>query len=683
MRDKIFVSEFNSFSSLPEKIDLFGAFNKIQSGFYKSEIESMRYALINGKEDEYDRLKKELPSFTISGHFDKNRRFEYLENYTQIMSLDFDKLSDNEFSNSQKLIQECEFTMCSFTSPSGNGIKVFVKINSNKENHKIAFINISNYFFKLIGIEPDKACKDITRLCYYSYDPELYLNVESKVFDINFEINSEPNKIVYPSTDKIAKGYRNNYLLKVAGKLNRPGLSYDAIESALLKENQIKCNPPLPKDEVRSIAKSIIKYESQDPIDNTIISQPPKENEFYADFNDGIVKDLIKTVSPNTEASVMAMTFSFLALFGNYLGNKVYRNIGESKHHLNLFVCIVGPTSSGRKGESWNVISNIFKYLDLEFVENNIQTGLYSGEGLIHAVRNKKIETDKKTGLEVLIDKGVEDKRLLAIQQEFGSVFDLSKSSTNILSSVIRNAWDGKTLSQLIKNNKDVATNPHISIVAHITAEELKEKISRNDLFNGFANRFLWIYSIRTKELAIPKKNDAAQIKMVVDSLKDVINWVDKLQPLEIDLHSTSIKLYEKYYSELTQDIDGDIGKVTSRAAPNVVRLSSLLAVLDKSVEIMPKHLDFAMLLWRYCLKSADFIFGNDVGQKEVSKILIALNENNDGLSKKDLFKLFNNHIKKEKLDSILSYLIQTKKIQKSIRIIDNREIYFYELVRI
>ena len=64
---------------------------------------------------------------------------------------------------------------------------------------------------------------------------------------------------------------------------------------------------------------------------------------------------------------------------------------------------------------------------------------------------------------------------------------------------------DGKTLSQLIKNNKDVATNPHISIVAHITAEELKEKISRNDLFNGFANRFR-IYSIRTKELAIPKK---------------------------------------------------------------------------------------------------------------------------------------------------------------------------------
>ena len=134
------------------------------------------------------------------------------------------------------------------------------------------------------------------------------------MFNIKLEINSEIKKIEYLSTDKIAKGYRNNYLLKVAGKLNRPGLSYDAIESALLKENQIKCNPPLPKDEVKSIAKSIIKYESQDPIDNTIISQPPKENEFYVDFNDGIVKDLINTVSPNTEASVMAMTFSFLAL---------------------------------------------------------------------------------------------------------------------------------------------------------------------------------------------------------------------------------------------------------------------------------------------------------------------------------------------------------------------------------
>ena len=681
MREKLFVSEFNDFSSLPHKIDLFSAFNKIKSGIYKSQIKSMRCALINGKENEYDRLKKELPSFTISGHFNKTRKLDYLENYTQIMSLDFDKLNDHEFSNSQKLINDCEFTMCSFTSPSGNGIKVFIKINSKKENHKYAFQNVSSYFYKLTGIEPDKACKDITRLCYYSYDPDLYLNFESKVFDD--QINTSTNdKILYPSTDKIQKGYRHNFILKVAGKLNRPGLSYEAVESALLAENRKKCNPPLPESEVKSIANSIIKYESQEPIDNKIINHSPSEKECFKDFNDGIIKDLINILSPNTEASIMAMTFTFLTLFGNYLGRKAYHNIGDSRHNLNMFICIVGPTSIGRKGVSWNVISNLFKVFDLDFIDTNIKTGLYSGEGLIHAVRDEKIGVNKE-GIKITEDKGVKDKRILAYQSEFGSVFALTKGSTNILSSVIRDAWDGKNLSQLIKNNKDVATNPHISIVAHITSEELMEKISRNDLFNGFANRFLWVYAIRTKELAIPKKTDKSDINDIINSLNDVIKWIDNYKSLDIRWHESTVSIYERYYSELTQDLDGDVGKVTSRAAPYVVRLSTLIAVLDKSIEIMPKHLEFAMSLWRYCFKSADFIFGNDIGQKEVNKILQALVENKNGLNKKDLFKLFNNHIKKEKLDSILSYLIQTQKIQKTIRINDNREISFYELVRI
>ena len=71
----------------------------------------------------------------------------------------------------------------------------------------------------------------------------------------------------------------------------------------------------------------------------------------------------------------------------------------------------------------------------------------------------------------------------------------------NTLSPVIRAAWDRGDLRTLTKNNQAQATAAHISILGHITWPELRAYLNDTELFNGFANRFLWVLVKRVKLL--------------------------------------------------------------------------------------------------------------------------------------------------------------------------------------
>ena len=76
--------------------------------------------------------------------------------------------------------------------------------------------------------------------------------------------------------------------------------------------------------------------------------------------------------------------------------------------------------------------------------------------------------------------------------------------ANNTLSTILRTAWDGGSLYILTRQNSArVNLNPHISIVGHITEEELQKEMADCDVFNGFANRFLWLSVKRSKILPV------------------------------------------------------------------------------------------------------------------------------------------------------------------------------------
>ena len=128
-----------------------------------------------------------------------------------------------------------------------------------------------------------------------------------------------------------------------------------------------------------------------------------------------------------------------------------------------------------------------------------MRTGLSSGEGLIYHVRDSREEQQpvKEHGRvvdyqTVCVDPGEPDKRLLIFEPELASVLRRMKGETSSLSAVLRQAWESGDLSTLTRRDPLRATGAHISVIAHVTREELIANLTETEKANGFANRFLF-----------------------------------------------------------------------------------------------------------------------------------------------------------------------------------------------
>ena len=117
--------------------------------------------------------------------------------------------------------------------------------------------------------------------------------------------------------------------------------------------------------------------------------------------------------------------------------------------------------------------------------------GLSSGEGLIAAVSDGSGDGDE----------GVTDKRLMIVEPEWARVLESAGRDGNTLSAVIREAWDSGRLRVMTRRDPLVATGSHISILGHITLEELTRRLTEVESANGYANRHLFVCVRRSKLL--------------------------------------------------------------------------------------------------------------------------------------------------------------------------------------
>ena len=222
----------------------------------------------------------------------------------------------------------------------------------------------------------------------------------------------------------------------------------------------------------------------------------------------GALGDVVRVLAPHTEADPAALLFNIYAIFGSVIGRTAHFRAEADRHHTNLFVGLVGETAKGRKGVSKQVSKQVFFDIDTEWVQNHVVSGMSSGEGLIWAVRDaiEKHQPIKDRGRilgyeSVVEDPGITDKRLLVEEPEFASTLKVMARQGSTLSPVIRQAWDGHDLRIVTKNTPARATAPHISLLVHITRDELRRYLEATETANGFGNRFLWVCVRRSKQL--------------------------------------------------------------------------------------------------------------------------------------------------------------------------------------
>ena len=380
-----------------------------------------------------------------------------------------------------------------------------------------------------------------------------------------------------------------------------------------------------------------------------------------ADALHGLAGDFVKTIEPNTEADNAALLIQFLTAFGNAVGRTPHFIAEADQHFTNLFCCLVGETAKGKKGSSFGHVQRLFKNVDEGWAQDCTHAGLSSGEGLIWCIRDeiKKTEAVKKNGLvtdyqEVIIDPGIPDKRALVCESEFASVLRVMARDGNTLSAVIRNAWDGKNLKTMTKNSPAKASTPHISIIGHITKDELKRYLDNTERGNGFANRFLWVCVKRSKVL--PEGGTVVDLSKLAESVIKSIRFSKNI--LEMKRDDEAKALWKQVYTELSEGKPGLLGAVTARAEAQAMRLACLYAILDLSELIKLDHILAGLSVWNYCEQSARYIFGETLGDPIADEIKNILDGEQDGMSRTELSNYFKRHKKSEQLERALTMLV-------------------------
>lgn len=375
----------------------------------------------------------------------------------------------------------------------------------------------------------------------------------------------------------------------------------------------------------------------------------------------GLAGDVVRAILPHTEADPAAILLQFLATFGIACGRTSYVLVEADRHPPQIWPVMVGETAKGRKGTSWGRIRHLMELAAPLFMETRCESGLSSGEGLIWAVRDPitKLLKNKESGEreEQEIDTGVEDKRLMVIEAEFASPLRHIERSGNTLSSTIRQFWDTGNVSSLTKNSPARTTGSMIGIIGHVTVDELQRYMTRTELGNGFANRFLFVCTRRSKRL--PFGGGEIDLRPLADRIDQCLGKVETAGERRIHWTDAARAVWIKAYDVLSEGRPGMVGAVTSRAEAQTLRLALVYALLDGSAFLEAEHLHAALEVWRYCDQSAAYLFGASLGDPVADEIRHALGDAPDGLTRWDINNLFNRNRGASEIGSALDLLIE------------------------
>jgi hypothetical protein len=380
------------------------------------------------------------------------------------------------------------------------------------------------------------------------------------------------------------------------------------------------------------------------------------------DAHHGLAGEIVRTIDPHTEADPVGILIQFLAYFGNAVGNAPYYQVEADRHHANLFAILVGQSAKARKGTAAGRVRSVMQLADQEWIDERMKGGLSSGEGLVSEVRDEVKRWDAKAKQFEVIDLGIIDKRLMITEAEFGNALAVMERPGNTLSPTIRQAWDGHTLSTITKNSPLKATGAHISIIGHITEEELRTRITRTDAANGFANRFLFMRVRRSKLLPFGGSLDEAKIDVLSQRIKTVADIARRIG--RVTMTEAARTEWNAVYEHLSAEQPGLLGAVIARAEAQVIRIALIYALLDCTAEttkcwIDVAHLKAALAVWEYAEASAAHIFGKLLGDAVADEIELALRQaGTRGMTRTAIRDLFGRNRTGDRIGAALQLLM-------------------------
>lgn len=293
----------NIFSKEPNYITVEVALQRIKEGRSKTTVEEIRNTL---DKEKANKIKLNLPSVCFSGKFAKDRRDEDLLKHSGFIVLDFDNISELRDRQSEIITQP--FVYACWVSPSGNGLKALVRIAQGSK-HREHFQALQEVFPEI-----DRSGINVSRVCYESYDPDIYINEKAEVFKktkktekiVQYERNLDDEKSfknllswITNKGEAFVTGERNNFIFKLASACCRFGISEYSANSMI--HTEFVTNSEFTKSEadraIRSAYKANAKnygsasFDREVLVDKTTRSEVKVEETIYD--NEGKLKDVI------------------------------------------------------------------------------------------------------------------------------------------------------------------------------------------------------------------------------------------------------------------------------------------------------------------------------------------------------------------------------------------------------
>jgi len=383
----------------------------------------------------------------------------------------------------------------------------------------------------------------------------------------------------------------------------------------------------------------------------------------------GLAGDIARAAGATTEANPFAVALNALAYLGCCVGRAPYLPVGNTYHHARLFTQHVGRSGRGRKGDAVSLVHRVdmaLRGIDETLAPQVHRGGLSSREGLAYLIHDGFREGKSEV-------EPIHDKRLWVIESEFANVLHQTKRDGNTLSAALRDCWDGVSIKPATKSNRISATAPHVSLSAAVTPGELLSLIEARELSNGFANRFLTIFSERSRLLAFPQATEQCAVDILAQRVAKVLKlaqadrWAER-DTMRLSLAPSAAKDYgDLYHGTLNKHDHGAlVTGLLERRAPVLLRLAMLFALTDHTLQIERQHIDAALAWVNYWTESVRFIFSSAAAEEAqhettdtANKITAFLAARGRQSRKAINVECFHGKLSKDRLDEALDELLQ------------------------
>jgi hypothetical protein len=531
---------FKNFTVPVEKKSLLLIGKDIISDKYKTEVEEIRNLIAQGNKAEADNKKKQLLAFTPSAVFSEKRQMPFLEMYSGFVHLDFDKLTPEQLQTAFAIISKISYTSLCFISPSGNGLKVFVEVSTELEHHDIAYLQVQKYYEDATGLKADPSCKDVTRLCFMSHDPNAYRTIQNEKFIVALpqfiqeqqsqtptaiapvvpieQAEPEDLNITFLFNQQIqftnqkasyTDGNRNNYIYLLASNCNRVGLSQS--------DTEILCTQhfDLSEREIKTAVNSAYshhtqehkKFEPKQKATDQEETQPEEQMPTLPDAVFDTIPEFLKHITQVATTkeerdilllgSLVTLSVAFPKLIGKY---------GDNPVNTNLFIFISAKASAGK-----GILIHCRKLVEPIHLALRNQAKIMKQQFEVdmqeyNANKGKDANTEKPqkppqkmlfipannsaTGfLEIL---GDSDKRGLIFETEGDTLAKAFKSDYGDFSDGFRNAFQHEPISYYRRTDKEYVEidRPCLSALLSGTPKQITTLIPNAE--NGLFSRFMF-----------------------------------------------------------------------------------------------------------------------------------------------------------------------------------------------